>query len=272
MKLNPNSIKNNLSFKKIKQQNMKQTFLLFLLAFLFFFSCKKDNAKPGTGSETGNGLKYVQGKVTDAKGTPIAGARMYVDNTLYYNSGIPGTTDANGNYKIEVGIGSWRIYAEIDRTFNGKVFKKLSLHPDRDNAFAGTEGATVNFQWKLQGEQPAPMVGFYGGTAYLYPDSESDIRDSENIEFTFTPEGNLIDGNPGNVIIRKGGQPQTSTYSQVPDIPIGKYKITAKHVPSGKILKLRKAYGENFVTNLEAEFLPEGNFCERCLTIDFTDK
>lgn len=251
---------------------MKQLFLVFLPTLLFSFSCKKDNTQPGTGHENGNGLKYVQGKVTDAKGQPIAGARINVDNTVYYNSGINGTTDANGNYKIQVEIGSWRVYAEIDRTFNGKVFKKLSLHPDRDNAFAGADGATVNFQWKLQGEQPAPMVGFYGGTAYLYPDTESDIRDSENIEFTFTPEGNLIDGNPGNVIKRKGGQPQTGTYSQVPDIPIGKYKITAKHLPTGKILKLSKEYGEDFVTTLETEFMPEGNFCDRCLTIHFTDK
>lgn len=244
---------------------------LLLAALLFAASCEKSDSVPGTDPETNNSRKYVQGKVTDTKGNPIAGARIVVDNTIYYNSGTTGTTNANGNYKIPVASGSWRVYAEIDRIFNGKNFTKLELHPDKDNSFAGAEGATVNFQWKLQGEKPAPLVGFYGGTAYLYPGSETEIRDSENIEFTFTPVGNLIDGNSGSVIVRKGGQPLTSTYSQVPDIPIGKYTVTAKHVPTGKSLKLRRAYPDDYAPNLAVEFEPEFTFCDRCLTIDFTD-
>ncbi len=216
--------------------------------------------------------KYVKGKVTDTKGNPIQGAKIIVDNTIYYNSGTTGITDVNGNYEIAVGIGSWRVYAEIDITFEGKNFKKLDMHPDRDNAFAGVDGATVNFQWKLEGEKPAPLVGFYGGTAYLYADSESEIYDSENIEFTFAPIGNLIDGNSGEVIKRKGEQPNSGTYSQVVDIPIGKYTVTAKHVPTGKILKLRTAYEGNYEISMIAGFEPEFNFCSRCFTIQFTDQ
>lgn len=242
---------------------------ILLMALLFATSCEKSDTV--TNPESNAGQKYVQGKVTDTKGSPIPGARIIVDNTIYYNSGITGTTDGNGFYKIPVEIGSWRVYAEIDRTFNGKHFKKLELHPDKDNSFAGAEGATVNFQWKLAGEKPAPLVGFYGGTVYLYSDPESGIRDSENIEFTFTPDGNLIDGNPGSIIVRKGGQPLTSTYSQVPDIPIGKYKVTAKHVPTGKPLKLRKTYPDDYTPVLTVEFEPEFTFCDRCLTIDFTN-
>ena len=245
---------------------MKQ---LFLLVCLFCFSCKKDNIKPGNDPASGNGQKYVQGKVTDAKGMPIAEARIIIDNTVFYNSGLTGTTDATGNYKIAIEQGSWRVYAEIDRVYHGKVFKKLSMHPDRENAFAGTEGATVNFQWKLQGEKPAPLVGHYGGTIYLYPDSESDLRDSENIEFTFTPQGNLIDGSPGKVIVRKGGQPQTNSYSQVQDIPIGIYKVSAKHLPSGKTLQLRRPYEGDYATQIMVEFEPEYTFCNECFTLQF---
>ncbi|MBX2920917.1 MAG: carboxypeptidase regulatory-like domain-containing protein [Chitinophagaceae bacterium] len=245
---------------------MKQ---LLLMALLFATSCDKaDDAIIGGGTET----NYVKGKVTDTKGNPVSGAKIIVDNTVFYNSGTTGTTDANGNYKIPVGIGSWRVYAEIDRTFNGKNFKKPEMHPDKDNAFAGADGATVNFQWKLEGEKPAPLVGFYGGTAYLYADSESEIYDSQNIEFTFTPIGNLIDGNPGQVIKRKGGQPNSGTYSQVPDIPIGKYMITAKHIPTDKTLKLRTAYEGDYDTSMVTVFEPEFNFCSRCLTIQFTDQ
>lgn len=238
---------------------------LLLLAFLLASSCETTNA-PGA-----SGQKYVQGKVTDTKGNPVPGARIIVDNTIYYNSGTTGTTDANGNYRIPVEIGSWRVYAEIDRTFNGKSFKKLEMHPDRDNAFAGADGATVNFQWKLEGEKPAPLVGFYGGTAYLYADSDSGVYDSENVEFTFKPLGHLIDGNPGRVIVRKGGKPNSGTYSQVPDIPVGRYSVTARHLPSGKILKVRTAYEGSYVQEMITEFEPEFNFCSRCLTIQFTD-
>lgn len=248
---------------------MKQ--LLFLSLF-FAGSCQKSGAITDPGAGDNKGQKYVQGKVTDTKGNPVPGARIIVDNTIYYNSGTTGVTDDKGNYKIPVEIGSWRVYAEIDRSFNGKNFKKLQMHPDKDNSFAGAEGATVNFQWKLEGEKPAPLVGFYGGTAYLYPDPSNEIRDSENIEFTFTPIGNLIDGNPGQVIVRKGGQPQTSTYSQVPDIPIGKYNVSAKHLISGKQLKLRTAYQGDYAASMIAEFEPEFNFCERCLTIQFSDQ
>lgn len=247
---------------------MKQLLWMALLCC----ACTKSASVTDETANTDPGQKYVQGKVTDTNGNPVKGARMIVDNTIFYNSGTTGTTDANGYYKIPVEIGSWRVYAEIDRTFNGKSFKKLELFPDKDNAFAGADGAIVNFKWKLEGEKPAPLVGFFGGTAYLYPDSESDIRDSENIEFTFTPVGNLIDGNPGHILIRKGGKPQTSTYSQVPDIPIGKYNITAKHVPSGKLLKLRTAYEGSYASNMVAEFDPELNFCSRCLTIQFTER
>ena len=244
---------------------MKQ---LLLTALLFAVSCDKADIDIIGGTDK----NYVKGKVTDTKGNPISGARIIVDNTIYYSSGTTGTTDANGNYKIPVGIGSWRVYAEIDRIFNGKSFKKLEMHPDKDNAFAGADGATVNFQWKLEGEKPAPLVGFYGGTAYLYADSESEIYDSQNIEFTFTPMGNIIDGNPGQGIKRQGGQPSSGTYSQVPDIPIGKYTITAKHIPTGNVLKLRTAYEGDYTSGMVAEFEPEFNFCSRCFTIQFTDR
>lgn len=244
---------------------------MFFLLLLITVACNKSTTPPGTYTDEGDGQKYVMGKVTDRHGTPIEGARITVDNTLYYNSAIPGTTDAGGNYKIAVPIGSWRVYANIDRTFNGNEFEELDLHPDKENSFSGAEGTTVNFQWKLEGEKPAPMVGYYGGTVYLYP-VESEIWDSENIEFTFTPVGNLIDGYPGTVLKRTGGAPNSPGYSKIVDIPLGRYTISAKHVPTGKVMKLRNSYDASFVTTLEAEFLPEGNFCDRCMTIDFTDK
>lgn len=248
---------------------MKQ---LFVLSLFFLSACTKTETEPAGPTGGQPSAHYVQGKVTDTQGQPIAGARIIVDNTMWYNSGTTGTTDANGNYKIGVENGSWRVYAEIDRTFHGKQYKKLELHPDSDNAFAGADGGTVNFQWKLSGEKPAPMAGYYGATANLFHDTDNDIRDVENIEFTFTPVGDLVDGNPGEVLTLKSGQPLLANYSKLTDIPIGQYRVTARHLPTGKTMKLKLDNSSDaYVQELLMEFEPEYTICSNCVTILYSD-
>ena len=64
---------------------IKEMKKLLLLIFLFAGSCE------GSDTPGASGQRYVQGKVPDMKGNPVAGARIIVDNAICYNSGT--TTD-----------------------------------------------------------------------------------------------------------------------------------------------------------------------------------
>jgi hypothetical protein len=203
-------------------------------ALLINMSCtESDEEDPTTEAETG----YASGTVSDTKGKPLQGIQVIVDNSIYFNSGMTTTTDAKGKYKLKTSIGSWRTYAQMKREFNGQKFK-IDLHPDNSDSYSGVEGAVRNFEWKLTGENASLPNAYYGGTINVSPDPNGDLYDVENVEFTFTPVGTLIDGSEGQTIVRKCGAPHTETYSRIVDVPIGKYKITAIHLPTGKRLKL----------------------------------
>jgi hypothetical protein len=254
---------------------IKKILLLPLLMGIFLLACSKSEQ----GSENNNGHNsniepgIAKGRVLDGRGNPIAGARVYVDNTVYFNSGISTTSDANGYYRVQVPAGSWRVYARISVTYNGKTFDKIDLHPDNANSFSGPDGTICNFKWKLTGEKPLPLGGYYGGSVNLYNDPNSDLYDVENIEFTFTPAAPLIDGSSGEVIKAKSGLPLTPLFKKIEDLPIGRYTVTARHLPSGKTIKL--AHNDNqfqYASSITIDFEPELNFCSRCVTILYNEK
>jgi hypothetical protein len=252
---------------------MKKLFIL-LFANAAIISCKKsgsENPPHQPAEEKG----YVTGKVIDTKGNPVKGASVYIDNTIFYNSGINTSTDENGNNKIKSEMGSYRAYAELMTTFNGHQFK-IQFHPDNYDAFSGVDGAVRNFQWKLTGEKPFNPGTYYGGLVTLYKDPDSDMYDAENVEFTFTPVGNLIDGSEGQVITKQCGTPYSPTYYYIPDIPIGRYKITATYKPTGQQLKVRNGrnFNDAFANNATLDFYgtdaPVG--AENNMYIEYTDK
>jgi hypothetical protein len=99
------------------------------------------------------------------------------------------------------------------------------------------------------------------------------MYDVENIEFTFTPDGPLIDGSTGSVIKAKCGAPRSESYSKINDIPLGRYIVTAKHLPSGKTLKLSDySKSDNYTFSLAIEFSPELNYCNRCMAVAYSDR
>jgi hypothetical protein len=110
---------------------------------------------------------YVTGTVVDAAGRPLAGAEVFADNTLYYNTNVIGVTDAQGRYTLDVRqpIGTWRVGAHLRREYNGRTYK-LDLHPDTARAFPGVDGAVRNFSWRLIGR--TPEGGSYGVATYVY--------------------------------------------------------------------------------------------------------
>lgn len=209
-------------------------------------SCKKD----ATGSTSEEG--YASGKITDTQGNPLAGVEIAVENTLVgYHSSANGVSDNKGLYRIKISkVGSFHTSAYFTKNFNGKPYK-LSLHCDVNEPF-GNEGGVRNFQWKLSGPKPNPMDGFYGATLEIHNEPGYYI-DQEEIIFTLVPVGKLIDGTQGSTLTLRSGQPQTTTYGYVVDIPLGKYNVTASY--KGAPLKLKKLDSDqNYTPTLPIEF------------------
>jgi hypothetical protein len=211
----------------------------------------------------------VKGRVVDLQGRPLENVQIIVDNTIYYNSAMTTTTDANGEYFVRVEDGSWRVYAEMKREYNGRTFE-IDLMADTFNSFAGMDGAVRNFVWQLQGEKPEPLAGFFGGDVYIYNDPMTEFYDTENVEFTLTPVGSLIDGSTGETIITKHGAPRTDYYSRIVDVPLGRYEISGRYLPTGEQVLIRMNGEGNYGTSLTIDFEEELNYCTMCVALEVT--
>jgi hypothetical protein len=239
---------------------------------LSFCACEKDdenNPDPG-GDDPQKG--FVTGKVTDSEGRGMEGIQVYFDNTVYYNSGFSTTTGPGGAYSSEIPYaGAYRAYAEMRHTYNDRVFE-IEFHPENFDSF-NDGGAVRNFQWKLTGEKPSNPGTYYGGEIWINPDPESNIYDRENVQLTLTPVGPLIDGSAGQTLQRSCGAPLTDWYAKIKDVPIGRYEITAVHLPTGTPLKLREFYPEPYQDAITLDFYGEDSplACNNCLQVEFTD-
>src|SRR5690606_11067710 len=141
-------------------------------------------------AETG----YLTGKVVDTYGNPIAGARIYLDNTEFHDAYLEATTKKDGTYKIKVYEGEWVAYASFKKEYNGAVYN-IPLQADNADSFS-KEGAVRNFHWVIAVSNPYDEHHFYGGqlTVLTVDRFEAAYRD---IELIFKPVGPLIDGSEG---------------------------------------------------------------------------
>ncbi|SDC51754.1 Copper amine oxidase N-terminal domain-containing protein [Paenibacillus sp. UNCCL117] len=162
----------------------------------------------------------VKGYIRDIDGNPIAGASVFADNTLFYDSNIIGQTDANGYYRLELPelAATWRMSAKFTKTINGSNFT-YTIYADQDQPFAGNSGAIRPFTWKNA-----------DGYIYIYPDHSSFREDLPtfnmlDVEITLTPTS--------------GAEPITRKAHFVNDsvgldqLPITRYKATARWLPEG---------------------------------------
>jgi hypothetical protein len=196
---------------------------------------------------------YATGRALDTEGKPLANAEIVVNNTQFHNSNILGRTDKDGSYKLQLTPGSWYVRGTVQVQYDNRTYV-LDLHPETDGAFAGTEGAVRNLRWKLTGAKPTEFgaTGHYGGLVEVYGDN---FFDTGNAELTLEPAGTLIDGSRGQKIVRRleGG-----SIGDTEDIPIGRYRITARHISTGKVLKLRLRnqgqYGEEVTASFEPAY------------------
>jgi hypothetical protein len=251
-------------------RKMSAVLPLVLALSASLLACKDDGGgggNPPPGGEQG----YVTGRVVDTAGKPVSGVSVTVENTVLFSTVSSGSTDADGRYKIKVDPGSWRAFARMSREYNGRTYM-IQFHPDNPDSFTG-DGAVRNFEWRLRGKKPAPLTGTYGGLVTMGGDPNGvTIVELDTIEWTFTPVGPLIDGNPGQTLTARSGAPRTELYSKIEDIPIGRYSISARHLPPGEAptdLKVRLYNIGEWGSSVVADFEPEANSCRNCMDLQF---
>ncbi len=229
---------------------------IFLCCALTFINCSKD----GSNAEKQNG--FLQGTVTDGRGLPLQGVKIIIDNSLFFNRNLSTTTNSSGTYKIAIPVGSWYAFAQLQKMYNGKNYQ-FYLHSENPAGF-GKEGGQRNFSWKLTGEKPEPLSGYYGGLVTFdnYPGSY--IEAEQDIEFTFIPSGKLIDGSDGTILKLKAADAH-----QLHDIPIGRYRVSASY--HGEQLLLRKWNSEEvFAHEVILDFEPQiPQQCDNCFKLEY---
>lgn len=226
---------------------------LFLL--LLAVGCgKKDSPADQIGKVTGT--------VKDAAGSALSGVKIIVDNSIFFNSNLSVNSDTKGMYAITLpSSGSWYAFALYQKQYNGKVYS-CYLHPDDSSGF-GREGAVRHFTWKLTGSKAYPLSGHYGGLI-TFDHFPGVYIDTKQIQFTLIPEGKLIDGSDGQPLVR-----QAADGFQVLDVPIGRYRISARY--GNDRLKLRQWNSEGpFVEELVFDFEPQiDGQCDNCFKIEY---
>ena len=192
---------------------------------------------------------YVSGKVVDAQGKPIAKADIVANNTQFYNNNVLGQTDANGTYQLQLTPGSWYVRGSVKIRYDNQNYV-LDLFTEDDGAFAGTEGAVKNLKLKISGERTGNFGddGFYGGQIEVF--GYLNFFDTNNVELTLEPVAPLVDGSTGKKLTRK----VSGMY--IEDVPLGKYKVTARYLPENKPLKVRIRNVGSFQNSMTALFEP----------------
>ena len=221
----------------------------FVTVLLFLLACTTP-ANDEIPADPGQAQKgTVSGRVLDTNGKPLPNADITVNNTQFYNNTILGKTDANGRYSLPLTPGSWYVRGTITIRFDNKNYT-LDLFPETAGAFAGTDGTVRNLRWKLTGEKPKEfgMSGYYGGSLEVYG-AIGDFFNTDNVLFTFEPVGPLIDGSTGKTLTYKSNEAK--------DIPLGKYTVTARYLPTNQPMVLRQRNAnQTYLKSITAGFDP----------------
>jgi hypothetical protein len=232
---------------------MKKLVSLLAAAFLLqATACKPGAEVDPDRSQVSKG--FASGKATDATGKPLAGAKIVVNNTQFYNHNLLGQTDAQGRYRIELTPGSWYVRGTAEVRFDTKRYV-LDLHPDPDVAFAGTDGAVRHLNLKISGERTGEFGndGYYGGQIEVFTEFGGEYIETEQVQLTLEPLGALVDGSVGKTLTR---QPDRM---YVDDVPLGKCKVTARYREGNRPLKVRvrnanQAYGSAVTASFDPAY------------------
>src|SRR5689334_3830537 len=118
---------------------MKKAITFLTTAAIFAMGCascqKNNNTTDGKGGSKG----YVSGKVTNTQGQPVSGAQVYISSDVFFNSGSQTTSDANGNYKIQIPpVNSLRAFARMLVNYNNKPYL-VYMDPDHPQSFTSED-------------------------------------------------------------------------------------------------------------------------------------
>ncbi|MBB3128469.1 hypothetical protein FHS19_003123 [Paenibacillus rhizosphaerae] len=163
----------------------------------------------------------VSGQVVDSSGKPVAGAEVFADNQLLYNSNLTAVTDGNGYYSIELPplATTWNMGGYYNLSSGDKELQ-IELESVTDKPFAGNTGAIRNFIMR-----PETSIG----ELYIYSDI-SDYFSESDIILTVTP---IVAGKEGKPITTRGYNfPGGFGLQELP--AGGTYKITAQYAPEGE--------------------------------------
>jgi len=195
----------------------------------------------------------VAGRITDARGNIIEGARLIVQ--------VAGTTlagartnfdievEENGLFSQEVPDGLWRIYGFVEKEANGHKFR-LPLDPEDKREIGSTQGTkkgvVKNFVWKIAGLKPhadkSRPSSYYGAGVELmdargYDQGRrlADRHPGARVVITLTPRGPLLDGTKGKPVNLETDVAAMAGFTRptYPDIPLGAYVATAAVVAPG---------------------------------------
>lgn len=211
--------------------------------------------------DTTDGMGTVKGRVRQADGTPLAGVSVLVDNSIFFNSHLSTKTDAQGYYTLTVPTGSWYAFAQLQKTYHGRRYT-FYLHPENSASFGG-EGGIRDFTWRLTGERPAPLTGYYGGLVTI-DNFPGVYLESGDIVFRFTPQGARVDGSAGEPLTLRAEDGH-----QITDIPIGRYTVTAYYGPERLTLR-RWNSDDTFQDALTFDFEPQiAGQCDNCFMLEY---
>jgi hypothetical protein len=171
--------------------------------------------------------RTVTGTAVDTQGRPIAGARVWILPAL--TTGVVEVrTNAEGRYVAEGLIDvPYRARAWAYVEYGGRqVCMRLGMDAPSDyDTFVPTGGVERNFKMQLTGpiEDLRDLEEHFGGMIRVMS-SRAFAVGGDQLEFTFTPLGPLVDGSRTEPFIRML-DPERG--SDIHGIPVGPYRLSA---------------------------------------------
>jgi hypothetical protein len=238
-------------------------------------------ALPPTKAKSG----YVQGRVTDSAGKPLAGVMIHIYGTTFAgeNTRFERPTGADGRFSQRLPDGIYGVRAEY--VFEGEANYTLALHPI-DGITAkrhdSEEGIAKDFVWLISGLRPGATPGepgthnepnkYYGGSLQIsaYEDSSTPnppFADGSTLIAELTPRGPLLDGRPVQPLTFRrtfGPSARSTSYWYPSDIPLGRYTLRLSLEKPGqpaKPLTLKQSldFSGGFKSAVDVDVLPSAS-------------